>query len=67
MIKKLNTPYIFQYSLSALILSVKTIRFRTVYIYGEIIINSAYIYCINLLPKRFRLSAQSEVYKLKKK
>ena len=61
MIKKLNTPYIFQYSLSALniysILSVKTIRFRTVYIYGEIIINSAYIYCINLLPKRFRLSA----------
>ena len=28
---------------------------------GEIIINSANMYLINLLPKRFRLSASSEV------
>ena len=28
---------------------------------GEIIINSAYMYLINLLPKRFRLSASSGV------
>ena len=29
---------------------------------GEIIINSANMHLINLLPKRFRLSASSEVY-----
>ena len=33
----------------------------TIYIYGEIIINSANMYLINLLPKRFRLAASSEV------
>ena len=30
---------------------------------GELTINSAYMYLVNLLPKRFRLSASSEVYK----
>ena len=29
--------------------------------YGEIIINSANMYLVNLLPKRFRLSASSQV------
>ena len=28
---------------------------------GQIIINSANMYLVNLLPKRFRLSASSEV------
>ena len=32
------------------------------YINGEIIINCANMYLNNLLPKRFRLSASSEVY-----
>ena len=32
-----------------------------IYMNGEIIINSANMYLINLLPKRFRLSASSEV------
>ena len=34
---------------------------------GEIIINSANVYLINLLPKRFRLSASSEVYNQQQK
>ena len=29
---------------------------------GEIIINSANMYLVNLLPKRFRLLAPAEVY-----
>ena len=38
---------------------------RLLYI-GEIIINRAYMYLANLLPKRFRLSASSEAYKQQK-
>ena len=30
---------------------------------GERIINSAYMYLVNFLPKRFRLSASLDVYK----
>ena len=30
--------------------------------YGKIFINSAYMNLVNLLPKRFRLSASPEVY-----
>ena len=37
------------------------------YIYGKIIINSAYMHLVNLLPKRFRLAASAELQSIKMK
>ena len=47
---------------SCLFVCVKISRCQDfIYINREIIINSANMYYVNLLPKRFRLSASSEV------